>query len=143
MKKFISAISIALLTVILAFTLAGCDKSGAIEKAYEDNGYTVKITTTAENATVKNLISTILTEEQKKEIDKYALIYASKLLPPEGVVIIKFGSSGDLKDFLTIEDKDGNKDTSAYDAAKDAGHINGNCYFIVGGKDALNIFKNA
>ena len=143
MKKFISAISMALLTVILAFTLAGCDKSGAIEKAYEDAGYNVTVTTTKENSTVKGLLAKVLNEDQQKEIDKYAIIYANKNLV-DNVVIIKFGSSGDLKDFLTVEDKDGNKDTTAYDKAKDNGYINGNCYLILGyTKESLEIFKNA
>ena len=36
MKKFICGLSMALLTVILAFSLAGCSKAGNIKKAYED-----------------------------------------------------------------------------------------------------------
>ena len=39
MKKFIAALSTALLVVILALTLSACDKSGAIENKFKDNGY--------------------------------------------------------------------------------------------------------
>ena len=56
--------------------------------------------------------------------------------------VIKFPSAGDLKDFLTVE-KDGEKDTSMYDEAKDDGTINGNCLLITAGSEAKDIFKKA
>ena len=56
---------------------------------------------------------------------------------------MKFPGAGDLKSFLTVEDKDGKKDTSAYDKAKEDGYINGNCWLLTLSSDAKDIFKKA
>ncbi len=128
----------------LCFTLAGCDKSGSIKKAFEDEGYTVK-TIDTNNETAKLLLSSF-TEEQIEKIDEYEII----LCVGEGVIgavatsgiVIKFPSEGEIKNFLTVEDADGNKDTKLYDSAKENGSINGNCLYL-GAPKGLGIFKNA
>ena len=140
MKKFLKFLSSALLVVVLAFALTGCDKSGSIKKAFENEGYTVSVVD-AENSGVASLLSSSLTKEQQEDLEKYEIISCSKTLSV--AVIIKCGSEGELKDFLTVEDSEGNKDTSAYDKAKENGNINGNCYLITLSSGAKEIFKNA
>lgn len=140
MKKLLKVLSAAILVVVLAFAFAGCDKSGSVKKAFENEGYTVSVVD-AENSGVASLISGSLTKEQQEELAKYEIIYCSKAL--NVAVVIKCGSEGELKDFLTTEDSEGKKDTSAYDKAKENGYINGNCYLITLSSAAKEIFKNA
>lgn len=140
MKKFLKILSAALLVVVLAFALTGCDKSGSIKKAFEDQGYSVSVVN-SENSTVVSLISSTLTEEQKKDLANYEIILCSKTISV--AVIIKCGSEGDLKEFLTTEDENGKKDTSSYDKAKEDGCINGNCYIITASAGAKEIFQKA
>lgn len=144
MKKFLKAMSAALLVVILALTMAGCDKSGSIQKAFEDAEYTVTVVDTSDS-TVQSLLKAAYTEEQVEEINSYSIY----LCVGKGVnaltgsgLFIKFPSSGDLKSFLTTEDSEGNKDTSAYDKAKEDGSINGNCLYV-GASAGKEIFKKA
>lgn len=140
MKKFLKVLSTALLVVVFALAFAGCDKSGSIKKAFENEGYTVAVVD-AENSGVAALIGSSLTKEQQEELAKYEIIYCSKSI--NVAVIIKCGSEGELKDFLTTEDSEGNKDASAYDSAKENGYINGNCYLITVSSAAKEIFKKA
>ncbi len=145
MKKRILTVLIALITVLtLCFTLAGCDKSGSIKKAFEDEGYTVT-TVDTNNEKAKSLLKTLFTEEQIEKIGEYEII----LCVGEGLgaftgtgMVIKFPSEGEIKNFLTVEDADGNKDTKLYDSAKENGSINGNCLYL-GAPKGLEIFKNA
>lgn len=144
-KKILVAISTALLIVILAFTMAGCDKSGSIVKAFEDKEYTVTEVST-DNDDAKSLLKTAgLTDEQVQNASEYKIYLCTAkgiaAITSSGLVI-KFPSSGDLKEFLTVEDKDGNKDASAYDKAKEDGSINGNCLYF-GAPAGKEIFKNA
>lgn len=140
MKKLVKIFSVALLVVVLAVAFAGCDKSGSIKKAFESEGYTVT-TVDADNSGISTLLGSALDDEQKELLEKYELLLCSKTLPV--AIVVKFSSAKEIKDFLTVEDSDGNKDTSVYDETKDAGYINGNCYLITLSKDALEIFKNA
>lgn len=139
MKKVVLGIVTALMTVMLCLTLAGCDKSDSIKKAFEDEGYTVTVVDT-NNDTAKGLLSVALTKEQVEKVGEYGIyLCTGKAIP---ALYIKFSSSGDLKDFLTVE-KDGKEDTSAYDSAKEKGLINGNCYLLPVVGKPLEIFKNA
>lgn len=140
MKKLLAGIVTALLTVILCLTLTGCDKSDKIKSAFEDEGYTVTIVDT-NNETAKKLLSAALTKDQIEDAGKYG-IYLCTSTAGLPALYIKFSSESELKDFLTVE-KDGNKDTSAYDSAKDKGLINGNCYLLPNIGKPLEIFKNA
>jgi hypothetical protein len=129
MKKFLKVLSVALLVVVLAFAFAGCDKSGSIKKAFENEGYTVT-TAKAEDSTV---LKSILTEEQQKNIEDYEVIVCAKGL--QSATIIKFPSSSDIKEALGDD---------GYAKAEDSGYVNGNCYLAVPlSTDATKIFKNA
>lgn len=139
MKKFLATVSTVLLIAILAFTMAGCDNSGNIKKAFENEGYTVT-SVKADSSEAKGLFTLMgFSEKQVKEAEKYEIIYCVKGI--SACMIIKFPSEGDLKEFLTVE-KDGNKDTAAYDKAKENDEINGNCLFI-GTGSSKDIFKKA
>ncbi len=141
MKKFFKTIASFFAALLMVFGLASCDKSGSIKKAYEKADYKVEVVDT-NNSLVKGMLSEMLTEDQMKDAEKYEVIYASKGLTNMAIVM-KFPSSGDVKDFYTVEDKDGKKDTSAYDKAKEDGNIKGNCVLFVSTGDAKDIFKKA
>lgn len=145
MKKVLLGFTTALLTVILCLTLAGCDKSGNIKKAFENEGYTVTEMTTKDNDSIKKILAIGLTQDQIAEIDKYSVFICSEgsVVSIPVAAIVKFSSSSEMKDFLTTEDSEGKKDTSAYDSAKEKGWVNGNCYILTLSSKALNVFKNA
>ena len=146
MKPTMLKIASAALVCLMLFSLASCssDKSSAVEKAFTDEGYEVS-KSDANNETVKPLLGLLLNEEQMESVSEYEFM----LCVPEGLlnvgntaIVIKFPSAGDLKEFLTTE-KDGEKDTSTYDKAKEDGNINGNCLLITAGSEARDIFKKA
>ncbi len=136
MKKFLCGLSMALLTIILAFTLAGCNTDGKIKKAFEKEGYTVTATTVEENKEATAVLSALLTEDEMKDANKYGIIVVSKAIVNTGV-IIQFPSSGKLKETLN------KNDDKAYDKAKEDGFVNGNCYLVSISPDVIKIFKNA
>ena len=137
--KTMKRILVFLTAALLVLSLASCgDKSGSIKKAFEGEGYTVTTVDTS-NSIVKGLLDAVLNDDQMDDLSKYELILCTKGF--DNAVIIKFPNSGDLKDFLTVEDKDGNKNTALYDEAKDDGKINGNCLLIVGSSTAKDIFN--
>ena len=144
MKKVLTAICSALLIAVFALTMAGCDKSGSIKKAFEKEEYTVT-TVNADNSTVQTILKAALTEDQVNKVNEYEIILCVgkglNAVTGSGVVI-KFPSSGELKDFLTVEDSEGNKNTTAYDKAKDSDSINENCLYF-GFSAGKEIFKNA
>ena len=115
MKKVLTAICSALLIAVFALTMAGCDKSGSIKKAFEKEEYTVT-TVNADNSTVQTILKAALTEDQVNKVNEYEIILCVgkglNAVTGSGVVI-KFPSSGELKDFLTVEDSEGNKNTTA------------------------------
>ena len=135
MKKIICGISMALLTVVLALCLAGCNTDGKIKKAFEKEGYSVTASTVEENESAKAFLSVLLTEDEMKDANKYGVITVSKSL--NSGVIIQFPSTGKLKETLN------KNDDKAYDNAKDKGYVNGNCYLISIFPEVVNIFKNA
>lgn len=141
MKNFAKILSVLLVAVMLVTVLVSCgDKSGAIKKAFEKEDYTIAELKGTDKA-VQAVLTLLLNEDQMKKAEKYDVILVTKIL--NAGVVIKFPSSGDVKDFFTVEDKDGKKNTEAYDAAKDGGMIKGNCVFFSASKDAKEIFKNA
>ena len=73
MKKVLTAICSALLIAIFAFTMAGCDKSGSIKKAFEAKEYTVT-SVNAQDPTVQSILKSALTEEQVNKINEYEII---------------------------------------------------------------------
>lgn len=128
MKKVLTAISMVLLVVVLAMTMTGCDKSGKIKKAFEKEGYEVTVV----NSKDSTVLSELLTEDQKEDIDKYEVIVCKKLL--SSATIIKFPSANDLKEVLGED---------AYNKAVEAGLVNGNCYLALPLGNVVDIFKNA
>ena len=132
-------ILVLLTALVLVFSLASCgDKSGAIKKAFEKEEWTVK-TVNADDTGVKTILEILLTDEQIEKASEYEIILCTKNVI-NSAIVIKFPSAGDVKNFLTVE-KDGKKDTSAYDKAKENGTINGNCLLITMSNDAKEIFK--
>lgn len=138
MKKYLKGLSIAMLVLVsvCALAFAGCDKSGSIQKAFENEGYTVTSVDT-KNEQVQAVFTLVgLTDDQKQEIGEY-----SALLCVNGVnvaVVVKFPSEDKIKEFLSTEDS-----TAAYDKAKENNLINGNCYLLTVSSGAKTIFKNA
>ena len=126
---------------LLCLTFAACgDKSAAIKKAFEEEGWNVKVTD-SDDRIVRTVLEILLTDEQMEEAENYEIIWVQDGL--KTAAIIKCGSSSELKEFLTIEDEDGKKDTSIYDEAEEDGWINGNCVIMTLSNDAIKIFKNA
>lgn len=137
--KLMKKVLVFLTAALLVLSLASCgDKSASIKKAFEGEGYTVKTVDTS-NSTVNTLLDAVLNDDQMEDLAEYELILCTKGF--DVAVIVKFPGSGDIKDFLTVEDSDGKKDTTLYDEAKDEGRINGNCLLLVGGNTAEEIFK--
>ena len=140
MKTTLKRILVVLTVAVLLFTMVSCNKAESIKKAFEKEGYTVK-SFAADSEDAKTFAKMLdLSEEEEKNLSKYEFILANKDAEGNGladiigsampdVLIIKFPSAGDLKDFLIVE-KDGEKNTEAYDKAKDEGMINGNCLLI-------------
>jgi uncharacterized lipoprotein YehR (DUF1307 family) len=138
--KNITRILAILSALVLLVSLVSCgDKSGAIKKAFEEDGWTVT-TVNTENSTAKTVLSLFLTEEQIEDAAEYEIIWCNKSIV-KNAVVIKFPSSGDIKTFLTVEDSEGKKDTKAYDEAKANGMINGNCLLVTADSDAKELFK--
>ena len=138
--KNITRILAILSALVLLVSLVSCgDKSGAIKKAFEEDGWTVT-TVNTDNSTAKTVLSLFLTEEQIEDAAEYEIIWCNKSII-KNAVVIKFPSSGDIKTFLTVEDSEGKKDTKAYDEAKANGMINGNCLLITADSDAKELFK--
>jgi len=133
------ALAMALLMVTMAFASCG-DKGEAVKKAFEKEEWDVK-TVDSKTSGVDVLLKILLTEEQREKADEYELILVKSGIL-KSALIIKFSSANELKDFLTVE-KDGKKDTSMYDDAKEDGIINGNCLLLTLSSDAKDIFKKA
>lgn len=142
MKKSVRILAVVMALLMMTFALVSCgDKSEAIKKAFEKEEWEVSIVD-SDTAGVKTLLEIMLTDEQMEKADDYELILVNSGLL-KSALIIKCASSSDLKAFLTIEDKDGNKDTSMYDDAKEDGIINGNCIILTLSGDAKDIFAGA
>ena len=141
MKKFLCGLSMALLTIILAFTLTGCSKAGSIKKAYENEGYTVE----SHSASEEDLKSAGLSDEDAKDASSYEiyLVYDKVTGKVPVATYVKYPSASKLKDSLTVTKDDGSKDTSVYDKAVETGNVNGDCWLILGAGKLLEIFKNA
>ena len=152
MKSTLKRILVILTAAVLLLSLASCDKSGSIKKAFEKEEYTVTVYAGSDEKAQAVLTLMNLNEDQKKNIADYEIIVVNapsdggllgidlSTLTPDAI-IVKFPSSGDLKDFLTIEKDDGTKDTSLYDKAVEAETIKGNCWFAMGDNDAKAIFN--
>ena len=142
MKKIICGLSMALLTVILAFSLAGCSKAGNIKKAYEDAGYTVS----SHSASEEDLKNNGISDEDAKNASSYEIyiVYDKTTGKIPVATYIKYPSADKIKNNMTSTKEDGSKDTSAYDEAVESGMINGDCGYIgLPAGDVFNIFKNA
>ena len=125
----------ALLTVILALALTGCNTDGKIKDAFEKEGFTVTSTTVDENEAAKTFLSALLTNEEMEDAKGYGVITVNKVLRVG--VIIQFPSTDKLKSTLNKADE------KAYDNAKEKGFVNGNCYLISVDSGIIEIFKNA
>lgn len=135
MKKFLRALIVVLAVVVMATVFAGCgDKSGAIKRAFEKEGYEVTVVNGADSETLKSWLS----DEKLDEIGKYEVMTCTKsdgiLSALDTAVIFKLPSKDDMVENLGQE---------AYDEAVESGYVNGNCFLFSLSKDSLEIFKNA
>lgn len=134
MKKFTRILTLALVLSLALLSLASCDKSGSIKKAFEEEGYTVNVIS-AENEKAAAIFTLLgYTEEEIDEIEEYELIYCSNGFT-KSALIVKYPSSGELKEEL-VDDGD----TTYYDKQKADGKIRGNCHLIYGIGGAAEIF---
>ena len=133
MKRFRSFLALTLVLSLALLSLASCDKSDSIKKAFEEAGYTVSVIS-AKNEKAE-AIFTILgyTEEEIEEIAEYELIYCVDGF--KSALIVKYPSAGELKDELIDEGSE-----AYYNEQKEAGKINGNCHLIYGIGGAAEIF---
>lgn len=142
MKKIICGITMALLTVVLAFTLSGCSKAGDIKKAYENAGYTV----TSHKADEQELKDEGFSEEDAKDAASYEYftVYDKQTGKIPVATYIKYPSADKIKTKMSTVKEDGSTDTSSYDKAVEDGTVNGDCVFIgIPSGEVFNIFKNA
>ncbi len=145
MKKTVKTIIALSLALVMLLALVSCDKSGSVKKTFEENGYTVT-TKSADDSDVKRLLKILYSEEQIKEMKDYEIMLCTMegaLNVGKIAIIVKFPDAKALKASLTVEDKDGKKDTSAYDNAKESGIINGNCMILTFSSDSKEVFKKA
>ncbi len=138
MKKIISKILAFLGALVLVFSLAGCDKSNAVKKAFEKAEYSVEVID-ENNSYVKSFLNS-LDEDDRESVEDYEFIFVGKgLLNANSAIIIKFPSAKDLKEALNTE-----KNENGYKEAKEAGVVNGNCYLVFATtEEAKEIFNKA
>ena len=145
MKSMLKNILALSLVLVMLLSLASCgDKSAAIKKAFEKEEYTVTVVN-ADEEDARGLLKLLFNEEQIEEISEYEIMLCKQeglLNVGKTAIVIKYPSAKDLKAALTVE-KDGKKDTSAYDDAVEKGNINGNCQIITLSDDSREIFKKA
>jgi len=143
MKKSVRILALVMAALMLTVSLASCfggSKADAIKKAFEKEDW--EVTTIGSDDTLVKAMISAMPEEQQEKMEKYELIWVQKGL--ETALIIKCSSAKDLKDFLTVEDKDGKKDDSAYEEAEEEGYINGDCFIIpITSTKAQEIFAGA
>lgn len=135
MKKFLRGALIVIAVVVMAVMFAGCgDKSGAIKRAFEKEGYEVTVVNGADSETLKEWLS----DEKVDEIGKYEVITCTKsdsiLSALDTAIIFKCPSKDDVVENLGQD---------AYDKAVESGYVNGNCFLFSLSNKSLEIFKNA
>ena len=134
MKKIISKILAFLGALVLVFSLAGCDKSNAVKKAFEKADYKVEVVD--KDHYLADAFLDSLDEEDRKDAEKYEFIFVSSGLKVG--IIIKYPSTKDLKEALNTEDN-----PDGYKEAKEDGLVNGNCLLSTLSSDVKEIFENA
>jgi hypothetical protein len=139
MKKIATRVFALLILCSMTLALASCfDKSGAVKAAFEDKGYTVEILSVNEDS---DILAFFLDEEQRAKAAEFEFIYVSKSIHKG--LIIKMPATGDVREFYATEMEDGSFDYSDYEAAVEAGWVNGNCVLFAMSADVKGIFKNA
>jgi len=134
MKKIISKILAFLGALVLVFSLAGCDKSNAVKKAFEKADYKVEVVD--KDHYLADAFLDSLDEEDRKDAEKYEFIFVSSGLKVG--MVIKYPSTKDLKEALNTEDN-----PDGYKEAKEEGYVNGNCLLSTLSDDVKEIFKKA
>ena len=131
MKRILHVFAL-ILAASLLLSLVACDNSKSVKAAFEEAGYTVT-EARADSDEAKTALKFFGWDDEKiDDIDDYSLILCKKGLTglTGAAVIVKFPSSGELRDHLV---DDGN--TALYDAYKEAGYIRGNCWLVVGDEE--------
>lgn len=144
MKKFLTVASLALLTVLLALTLAGCGGVGKLQKAYEKEGYTCEVKK-ASDEDIKEIEDYIaeLPDGEEKDAAKKELEITKKAeilnISKQNVPVAKVIYVPNIDDYKEILGE------TAWGAAEGAGYIKGNLVFTpiadLSG-DAFKIFKD-
>ena len=138
MKNVLKKIVSVALICVMMLSLVSCDKSEALKKAFEKEGYEVTVVDST-NPVINTIAKVMLNDEQVEKLADYEMILCKKTL--DVAIIVKFPDSAELKSFLTVENKDGTKDTAIYDELKEEGFINGNCLCLNVSSDAESIFE--
>lgn len=134
-KRVFTAVATLLAVVVMAVMLAACaDKAGSIKKAFEKQGYTITTVKAEDSAELQEM----LTEEQKKDINKYEVFTCTKkngFTDSHVAMVFKYPSKDEIIKSIGQEE---------YDEAVDSGFVNGNCFLTFTlDKDVIDIFKNA
>lgn len=141
MKKFLTVASLALLTVLLALTLAGCGGVGKLQKAYEKEGYTCTVVKATDNEDIKKEIADL--EEEIKTLegeDKAAAQKSLDILKKSEVLTVKKNRSVAL--ILYTPKLKSTMGDEAYAKAEEDGTVKGDYTFYgLPAGDAYEIFK--
>ena len=129
------------LLVGLLFTLTACSKFGAIQKAFEKDGWTY---VEEENNTTKTIVAEL--EEGNLECTVHAFKKETSVGFNKYVYIIEFKSDKDLA--KAFEENGSATLKGLFKDVQESDYVNGNCIFVPGltefiGGEALEVFKNA
>ena len=143
MKTICKYIALMLILTLTVTMLAACgDKSGAIQSAFEKEGYTVAVVNYEElGGAAKTIVETVLGKDVASKIAQFDILVCTKAVPL--AIVVKCPSAGDIKNLLTVEKEDGSKDTALFDELTQKGFLNGNCLLLTILPGPAEIFQNA
>lgn len=135
MKRILRIFTL-ILAASLLLALVSCDSTKSIKAAFEEAGYTVTELRADTDEAETALKFFGLGDDDIDEIDDCSVILCKKGLTglTGAALIVKFPSSGELRDHFVDDDGD----TSLYEAVKEAGYIRGNCWLIAGDEELFN-----
>jgi hypothetical protein len=139
-------ISLALVFVFMACTLASCSTYGSIKKAFEKEGYTLVSADKEKTGEIKTdegvityTVHTFQKEAEKEDGDVLGNIIGGITQVASTAVVWEFASDKDLQ--KAIEESEDIK--AILKDAQESDFVNGNCILMTLNADAVAIFKNA